>query len=290
MQGTNSAGMVWGSLRREDERVRKDGRMLGPYIGPGESTYTKHDTAVTGKAADWLRDAAGKGARCCLCAGLVAPHFPLIVPQEYLDMYPPESLPEFKLHTTDGIRNHPWVDKWVDKQNEALLGEDGFESEAGRRLAASCCFALCTLLDDSIGKIMQGLEDSGQLGDTTLIYTSDHGDNVGARGLWGKSNMYEESVAAPLIVAEPGHVGDGNVHLVVLVDPERPAEMDAARDLAATITKIALSFGGTASGEHGVGLGKRSFMGAEHGAAYALMRRLKTAVDPDDIMTPGKLV
>ncbi len=46
----------------------------------------------------------------------------------------------------------------------------------------------------------------------------------------------------------------------------------------------------TASGEHGVGLGKRSFMGAEHGGAYALMRRLKTAVDPDDIMNPGKLV
>lgn len=46
----------------------------------------------------------------------------------------------------------------------------------------------------------------------------------------------------------------------------------------------------TASGEHGVGLGKRSFMEAEHGAAYALMRRLKTTVGPDDIMTPGKLV
>ncbi|SDF43887.1 FAD linked oxidases, C-terminal domain [Salipiger thiooxidans] len=46
----------------------------------------------------------------------------------------------------------------------------------------------------------------------------------------------------------------------------------------------------TASGEHGVGLGKRSFMETEHGAAYALMRRLKTAVDPDDIMNPGKLV
>ncbi|MBR9840470.1 MAG: sulfatase-like hydrolase/transferase [Rhodobacteraceae bacterium] len=200
MQVANGVGMVWGSLRREDERVRKDGRMLGPYIGPGESTYTKYDTAVTEKAADWLRDAAGKGAPWCLYVGLVAPHFPLIVPQEYLDMYPPESLPEFKLHTKDGFRNHPWVDK----QNEALLGDDGFESEAERRLAAACYFALCTFLDDNIGKIMQGLEDSGQLGNTTVIYTSDHGDNVGARGLWGKSNMYEESVAVPLIVAEPG--------------------------------------------------------------------------------------
>jgi D-lactate dehydrogenase (cytochrome) len=93
-----------------------------------------------------------------------------------------------------------------------------------------------------------------------------------------------------LVVPMVGHVGDGNFHLVILVDPERPAEMDAARDLAATINKIALSFGGTVSGEHGVGLGKRKYMEAEHGAAYALMRRLKTAVDPDDIMNPGKLV
>lgn len=115
-------------------------------------------------------------------------------------MYPPESLPEFKLHTKDGFVNHPWVRK----QNEALAGDDGFESDAERRLAASCYFALCTFLDDNIGKIMQGLEDTEQLDDTTVIYTSDHGDNVGARGLWGKSNMYEESVAVPMILAEPG--------------------------------------------------------------------------------------
>lgn len=200
MQVVDGVGMVWGSIRREDERVRKEGRMLGPYIGPGESKYTKYDTAVTGRTNEWLKNAAENGAPWCLYVGLVAPHFPLIVPQEYLDMYPPESLPEFKLHTKDGFVNHPWVRK----QNEALAGDDGFESDAERRPAASCYFALCTLLDDNIGKIMQGLEDTEQLDDTTVIYTSDHGDNVGARGLWGKSNMYEESVAVPMILAEPG--------------------------------------------------------------------------------------
>lgn len=201
MQVVGGHGMVWGSIRREDERVRKDGRMLGPYIGPGESNYTRYDSAVVTRACEWFTDAAQrKEDPWCLYVGLVAPHFPLIVPQEYLDLYPLDSLPPFKLHTLDGFENHPWVTK----QNFALTGDAGFKDADERRLAAACYFALCTFLDDNIGKLMAALEENGQLDDTTIIYTSDHGDNVGARGLWGKSNMYEESVAVPLIVAEPG--------------------------------------------------------------------------------------
>lgn len=201
MQVAGGHGMVWGSIRREDERVRKEGRMLGPYIGPGESNYTRYDTAVVARTEEWLAEAAKDPADpWCLYVGLVAPHFPLIVPQEYLDLYPVEDLPPFKLHTRDGFVNHPWVQK----QNEALAGDEGFADDAERRLAAACYFALCSFLDDNIGKLVAALEANGQLEDTTIIYTSDHGDNVGARGLWGKSNMYEESVAVPLIVAEPG--------------------------------------------------------------------------------------
>ncbi|MEC7256201.1 MAG: sulfatase-like hydrolase/transferase, partial [Pseudomonadota bacterium] len=118
----------------------------------------------------------------------------------YLDLYPLDSLPPFKLHTLDGFVNHPWVAK----QNFALTGDEGFKDADERRLAAACYFALCTFLDDNIGKLVAALDATGQLEDTTIIYTSDHGDNVGARGLWGKSNMYEESVAVPLILAEPG--------------------------------------------------------------------------------------
>tara|TARA_R110000751_G_scaffold254230_1_gene353684 strand:+ start:4302 stop:5735 length:1434 start_codon:yes stop_codon:yes gene_type:complete len=201
MQVVGGHGMVWGSIRREDERVRKEGRMLGPYIGPGESSYTRYDTAVVERACEWFADAAKKPADpWCLYVGLVAPHFPLVVPQEYLDLYPLDSLPPFKLHTLDGFVNHPWVQK----QNSALAGDEGFTDDDERRMAAACYFALCSFLDDNIGKLMASLEETGQLDTTTVIYTSDHGDNVGARGLWGKSNMYEESVAVPMILAEPG--------------------------------------------------------------------------------------
>lgn len=201
MQVVGGHGMVWGSIRREDQRVQKDGRMLGPYIGPGESNYTRYDTAVVSHATQWFADAARTpDDPWCLYVGLVAPHFPLIVPQEYLDMYPLETLPPFKLHTLDGFENHPWVAK----QGFALQGDEGFADDQERKLAAACYFALCSFLDDNIGKLIAALEANGQLDETTIIYTSDHGDNVGARGLWGKSNMYEESVAVPLIVAQPG--------------------------------------------------------------------------------------
>ncbi|MBL6428943.1 MAG: sulfatase-like hydrolase/transferase [Maritimibacter sp.] len=202
MQVVNGVGMVWGSIRREDERVYKDGRMLGPYIGAGESNYTRYDQAVVSRTRDWLADAAARkdGQPWCLYVGLVAPHFPLIVPQEYLDMYPLDSLPPIKSRPDDGYVQHPWVAK----QNNALRGDKAFKDEEERLTAVACYFALCSFLDDNIGHLMDALDASGQMDDTTVIYTSDHGDNVGARGLWGKSNMYEESVAVPMILSEPG--------------------------------------------------------------------------------------
>jgi choline-sulfatase len=65
-------------------------------------------------------------------------------------------------------------------------------------------FGLCSFLDDNVGKVLAALHQSGLGGNTRVVYTSDHGDNLGARGLWGKSTMYEESVGVPLIAAGPG--------------------------------------------------------------------------------------
>jgi choline-sulfatase len=199
MNVAGGTGMVWGSIRREDERVYKDGRMLGTYIGPGESPYTRYDAEVVSRTGKWLADAANDERPWCLYVGLVAPHFPLIVPQEFLDLYPLDSLPPLKLHPRDGYRHHPWVAL----QDAALAGDKAFRDDEERLMAIACYFGLCTWLDYNVGLILQSLQDSGMAEDTTVIYTSDHGDNVGARGLWGKSNMYEESVAVPLIVAPP---------------------------------------------------------------------------------------
>lgn len=91
---------------------------------------------------------------------------------------------------------------------------------------------------------------------------------------------------APIV----GHVGDGNFHLLILVDPESEDELTRAKALVEAINILALEFGGTVSGEHGIGAGKRKYLVQEHGAAYALMATLKRAIDPGNIMNPGKLV
>ncbi|MEZ5793903.1 FAD-binding oxidoreductase [Albidovulum sp.] len=93
------------------------------------------------------------------------------------------------------------------------------------------------------------------------------------------------AIKAPLI----GHVGDGNFHMVLLFDAEDPAETAEASRINAALIELALSLGGTSTGEHGVGLGKKAYMAAEHGPALDLMRDLKRCIDPANIMNPGKI-
>jgi D-lactate dehydrogenase (cytochrome) len=100
-------------------------------------------------------------------------------------------------------------------------------------------------------------------------------DSVAASGL-----------TAPLL----GHAGDGNFHLAVLVNPEDSEEMARAQKLNAGIVELALKLEGTCSGEHGVGLGKRRYLAAEHGEALNVMRLIKQALDPRNLLNPGKLL
>jgi D-lactate dehydrogenase (cytochrome) len=101
-----------------------------------------------------------------------------------------------------------------------------------------------------------------------------------------KELITDSGLIAPLV----GHVGDGNFHLLIIFDPNSNLETEAAKLLSASISELALEFGGTVTGEHGVGSGKKKFMLAEHGAAYTLMATLKKSIDPDNIMNPGKIV
>lgn len=81
--------------------------------------------------------------------------------------------------------------------------ENLFADEAEKNLAIRAYFGLCSFLDSQIGLILDALEDYGLAEETRIIYTSDHGDNLGARGLWGKSNLYEESTKIPMIITGP---------------------------------------------------------------------------------------
>jgi D-lactate dehydrogenase (cytochrome) len=101
-----------------------------------------------------------------------------------------------------------------------------------------------------------------------------------------KADLAAATVKAALV----GHVGDGNFHLVYLIDPNNPAEIAEASQLNDRMVARALAMEGTCTGEHGVGYGKLGFMQAEHGDAVAVMRQIKQALDPANLLNPGKLV
>jgi D-lactate dehydrogenase (cytochrome) len=102
-----------------------------------------------------------------------------------------------------------------------------------------------------------------------------------------KRDIAAAGLLAPLV----GHVGDGNFHLIFLVDLDDPDEVARAKAVNARMVENALAQGGTCTGEHGVGFGKIPYLEAEHGAvAVRTMRRVKEALDPDNIMNPGKIV
>lgn len=97
-----------------------------------------------------------------------------------------------------------------------------------------------------------------------------------------------DQCSVPTIIV--GHVGDGNYHVGFVIDPNAPQEAEEVAAIAKKIVHYALSVGGTCTGEHGVGLGKIGYMREEHGDAVDLMARLKHAIDPNDIMNPGKIL
>lgn len=205
MMVKDGVGMVFASIRREDERVLAQGRMLGDTIGAGESAYTRYDESVVTQTEQWLSNRADSGDHrpWCLYVGMVAPHFPLVCPEPYFSRYRAMDLPEPKLLPKDGFQRHPWVEK----QNEFMDSEAKFTSEGERKDAIAAYWGLCEWMDNNVGRILSALQASGL--DADVIYGSDHGDNVGARGLWGKSNMYAESVQVPLIASMKGMpVGD----------------------------------------------------------------------------------
>ena len=101
-----------------------------------------------------------------------------------------------------------------------------------------------------------------------------------------RRDIDESGILAPIV----SHAGDGNFHLVFLVDPANEDEMARAGAVNDRMVARALAAGGTCTGEHGVGYGKIEKLKAEHGEAVSVMRQIKVALDPDNIMNPGKIL
>ncbi len=101
-----------------------------------------------------------------------------------------------------------------------------------------------------------------------------------------RADIEAEGLLAPIV----GHVGDGNFHVTFLLDPNDPGETARADGVSGRMVERALAMGGTCTGEHGIGMGKIGYLEAEHGEAVELMRRVKRAFDPQNILNPGKVL
>jgi D-lactate dehydrogenase (cytochrome) len=101
-----------------------------------------------------------------------------------------------------------------------------------------------------------------------------------------REDVDAKGIIAPIV----GHVGDGNFHVLFLFDPSDPNEANKVEELSKRMVTRALVAGGTCTGEHGVGIGKIGCLREEHGTGVDLMLRLKRALDPDNILNPGKIV
>ena len=193
-------GDIHGLLRKE-KHVRKVARELALDAGRGISPYTSYDTTVSDATVRWLQERKRQrnpGPWVLLCS-MVSPHYPLIAPDQFFDLYAGVHLRRPRLYDNAERPRHPAIAHYRETWNY----DDYFDST---RLdtALRAYLGLCSFLDFQIGRILATLEESGFMDETLVIYASDHGECLGNRGLWGKSVMYEEAVGVPLIMAGPG--------------------------------------------------------------------------------------
>ena len=183
--------------------------------GPGSTREIEVDDQVEAAALAYIKDPARKQRPWVLDVGFIAPHFPLVVPQRYWDMYPPEEMDLPVLPPGHAESQHP-----VFQRMRGMFGSLQLFPEEQVRRARAAYYGLITYLDDKVGRLVAALEETGQLEHTLIIYTSDHGEMNGEHGMWRKSNFYEQSVRVPLIMSGTGLVPQGRVveQAVSLVD------------------------------------------------------------------------
>lgn len=195
---SGGVGQVWGSVRDPLPETPRPSHLFDE-LGPGESKYNRYDRGSAERAVQWLHEAP-RDRPWALFVGFVAPHFPLVVPPQYLQGLDIDRLPLPAMHPQRGYSRHPWVQRHADFSDaDAELGSD-----ARRRLALACYFGLVNFVDELVGRVLAALQTSGQADHTLVAYSSDHGDNLGVRGMWNKSTLYREATQVPLLLAGPG--------------------------------------------------------------------------------------
>lgn len=191
--------------------------------GPGATKELEVDDLAGERALEYLRDPARKAKPWALNVSFIAPHFPLIAPQRFWDMYPPDEmdLPDIPDGHLDSL--HPMA-----QRIRTMFGFPQFPDDVVRRARAGY-YALISYFDEKIGELLDALSETGQIDNTVIVHISDHGDMNGEHGMWRKSSFYEASARVPLQVSWPGRIAGG----------QRFSEVVSLVDVTATLCDIA---------------------------------------------------
>ena len=187
----------------------------------GDSKILRHDRAVTSGTVEFLKKRHAGDKPFFLMAGYLAPHFPLIVPEEYWEPYkgkvPMPRIPEGHLESLPLNYKHLRIAFNVEDVPEDIV-------QKGRELY----YGLTQWVDEEIGKVLKALENSEAADNTVVIYTTDHGENMGEHGLWWKNCLYDHASRVPLIVSWPARWRGG----------QRRTEACSLVDLVQTIGEL----------------------------------------------------
>ncbi len=186
-----------------------------------DSRVLSHDRAVTAGTIEFLKNRKAADGPFFLIAGYLAPHFPLIVPEKYWELYkgkvPMPVIPEGHLESLSLNYKHLRIAFNVEDVPADIVRK-------GRELY----YGLTHWLDDEIGKVLTSLRNSDVADNTVVIYTTDHGENIGEHGMWWKNCMYEHAARVPLIVRWPARWKGG----------QQRVEACSLVDLAQTIAEL----------------------------------------------------
>ena len=166
--------------------------------GPGDSTYLQYDQRNADNAIKWLQEHWHDEKPWCLFLSFVCPHPPYISPPDAYDIYAPDELPMPPQWRTEDWPDHPAMDYF-----RRLFTFDPQFPEAIVRQLNAAYYGVCTYLDRQIGRVLNTLDELELTDTTRIIYTTDHGEHLGGRGIYGKFTMYEESAAVPFLMAGP---------------------------------------------------------------------------------------
>lgn len=217
----NEVGDVYGAIRNQ-EITRYQFRDALLTAGAGESDYITYDREVAKRAAEYLKSEETKaGKPFVLYVGFVTPHFPLIVPQAYLDRYPDEESVRRPIQfEPEEWEHHPVVDDY-----RRYCGTGQVSREQAYK-AIRTYYGLCSFLDEQVGVVLDALQAAGLEDSTRVLYSADHGDTMGDHGVYFKSTMYEGSAGIPMIMKGPDIPAGGRSETIVSLVDVYPTVLD----------------------------------------------------------------